>query len=54
MCHTNNEKQQMTPDRRKETTKSRKNYNAWRKGNLQILVDLEADTIKHIEMKEKN
>ena len=41
-------------DRRNSFTKSRKNQNARRKGNLQILGrKLEADTIKQAEMKEK-
>ena len=35
--HANNEKQEMTHDRRNRTTKSRKNQNTWRKGNLHIL-----------------
>ena len=37
MRHANNEKQETTHDGRNGTTKSRSNYNAWRKGNLQIL-----------------
>ena len=37
MPHANNEKRKTTFDERNRTTKSRKNQNAWRKGNLQIL-----------------
>ena len=37
MCHVNNEKRETTRDRQNGTSKSRKNQNAWRKGNLQIL-----------------
>ena len=37
MCHTNNEKGKMANDVRNRTTKSRKNQNTRRKGNLQIL-----------------
>ena len=37
MCHTNNEEWEMTDDRRNRTTKPRKDQNAQRKGNLQIL-----------------
>ena len=37
----------------KRTTESRKNQNAKRKGNLQILKILVAGTIKQAEMKEK-
>ena len=37
MRHATNEKRQTTPYRRNETTKSRENENAWRKGKLQIL-----------------
>ena len=43
-----------TKDGRNKTTKSRKNLNARRNGNLQILGILEEDTIKHAEMEEKN
>ena len=37
MCHAYNEKRETTNDGRNRTTKSRKNQNAQRKGNLQIL-----------------
>ena len=53
MHHANNEKWQTTHDRRSQTTKSNSNQNAQRKGNLQILGILEANTIKQVEMKEK-
>ena len=49
-AHCSNEKRETTHERRNGTTKSRKNQNALRKGNLQIL---EADTIKQGKMKEK-
>ena len=53
MFHVNNQKWKTTNDGRNRTIKSRKNQNARRKGNLQILGILEADTIKQEEMKEK-
>ena len=37
MCHASKEKQKTTPDRRNGTAKSRQDYNARRKGNIQIL-----------------
>ena len=37
MCHANNEKRKTTNAGRNRTTKLRKNQNAWRKGNLQVL-----------------
>ena len=37
MCHANNEKRETTHDGRNRTTKLRKNQDAQRKGNLQIL-----------------
>ena len=40
MCHANNEKRKTTNDRRNGTTKSTKNQNARRKGNLQILENM--------------
>ena len=43
----------MTHDGRSRTTKSSSNQNARKKGNLQTLGILEADTIKQVEMKEK-
>ena len=54
MFHANNEKLMTTYNGKIRTTKSRKNQNAWRKGNLQTLGIVEADTIKRVEMKEKN
>ena len=50
MHNANNEKQQMTHDRSKRTTKPRKNQKAWRKGNLQILGNIRS---RQVEMKEK-
>ena len=50
MCHANKEKQKTTND---GTSKSRKNQNAWRKGNYKYLGILEADTIKHAKLKKK-
>ena len=37
MCHANKETQETANDGRNETTKSRKNLNARKKDNLQIL-----------------
>ena len=37
MCHASNEKQEMIDDGGNRTTKSRKNHNALRKRNLQVL-----------------
>ena len=37
MYHADNEKRETTHDGRNRTTKSRKDQNAWRIGNLQIL-----------------
>ena len=54
MCHANDEKWEMTNDGSNRSTKSRKNQNAQRKGNLKYLGILEEDTIKQAEMKEKN
>ena len=54
MRHASNEKQEMTNNRRKWTTKSRKIQNALRKGNLQVLENIGSDPIKKVEMKEKN
>ena len=53
MCQANNEKQKSTNDGRNRTSKSRKNQNNRTTGNLQILGILEADTIKHVKIKEK-
>ena len=41
MWHANNEKGKTINDGRNRTTKSRKNQNTWRKGNLQILGNIE-------------
>ena len=46
MRHANNEKREATHDGRNGTSKSRKNKNARRKGNVQIL--------GKVKMKEKN
>ena len=54
MYHTSNEKRQTTHDGWSRTTKSSKNQNARRKGNLQILENIGNNTIKQVEMKEKN
>ena len=42
MCHANNEKRETTHDGRNRTTKPRKDQNPRRKGNLQILGDIES------------
>ena len=51
MCHTNNEKRETTHDERNETTKIR---TLGEKETYKYLGILEADTIKQVEMKEKN
>ena len=52
MQQANNKKLERTHDRRNGTTKSRKNKNTKRKGNVQILGILEVDNIKQMDMKE--
>ena len=42
MCYGNNEKCKTTLDRKNRTTKSRKNQNAQRKGNVKILGNTES------------
>ena len=42
MCHANNEKWKTTIEGSNRTTKSKKNQNARRKGNLQILENIES------------
>ena len=42
MYHANNEKQKMTNDRRNRTTKSIEYQNTLRKGNLQVLGNIES------------
>ena len=51
MWEANNEKRKNTNNIRNTTTKSWKIQNAQRKGNLQYLRILEADTIKQIQVK---
>ena len=51
MCNASNEKRETTHDGRNGTAKSRKNQNARRKGNLQIVGN--TGSIKQIEKKEK-
>ena len=53
MCYADNEKQKTLNDERNKTMIYRKNQNTWRKGNYKYLGILEADTIKHAEIKEK-
>ena len=53
MCCANNEKRKITNDGKNKTTKSRKNQKAWSKEHFKYLGILEADTIKHVERKEK-
>ena len=54
MCHTNNEKRKTTNCGRDRTTKSRKIRTFGEKENYKNFGILEADTIKEMEMEEKN
>ena len=53
-CDMLDKKRKTINDGINRTTKSRKNQNTWRKRNLQILGNIGVDTIKQMEMKEKN
>ena len=53
MCYINNEKRKTTNDGRNRTTTSRKIRNLLEKETYEYLGILEADTSKHVEMKEK-
>ena len=46
MCHACNEKKQTTPDGGNVTTKSRQDFNTWRKVSLKYICILEANAIK--------
>ena len=55
MCFTNNEKRKTTNDGKNRTTKSRKKIQMLEeKETYKYFGILEADIIKHVEMKEKN
>ena len=54
ICHANIEKKKKTLDRRNRTSKSRKMRTPEEKANYKYLGILEADTIKHAEIKGKN
>ena len=45
MCHANNKKQKTRNDGCNRTTKSRKSLNAWGKGNIQVLGNIESGYI---------
>ena len=50
MYHAHNEKWKKTNNGRNKTAKSKKNQNAWRKGNLQVIGNIGSE---QAEMKEK-
>ena len=52
--HANNENRETTHDERNRATGPRKGQNIQRKGNLNYMGILEADTIKQVERKKKN
>ena len=53
MRHVNNEKRQTTQDGRNQTTKSRKKKDRLEKSKCTNTNNIEAGTIKQMEMKEK-